>query len=63
MEQALIDILTALKVESWIAFAGFGVYFAYKLSITWVVSAYIVKGIKAIIGAIMDSCGKEGKDT
>ena len=46
------DMLVTIVTGGWIAFAGFGVFLAYKLAFTGLVSWTVIKSISKIIDAV-----------
>lgn len=45
----MVELIDILKTGSWVAFAGFGSYLAYKLAIATVITVGVVKAINSIV--------------
>lgn len=45
----MAEVIELLKTGSWVAFAGFGTYLAYKLAIATVITVGVVKAINKIV--------------
>ena len=45
----MVEVLDVLKTGSWVAFAAFGTYLAYKLAIATVITVGVVKAINKIV--------------
>jgi hypothetical protein len=55
METAVAEFFTTLKIETWIAFAAFGMYLAYKISIAGMITYGAVKVLNKLLEVL--SCG------
>lgn len=53
------ELITLLTTGGWVAFAGFGVYLAYKLCITAIISYSVVKVCMKIVDFLVDGRKQE----
>ena len=53
------ELIKLLMTGGWVAFSGFGVYLAYKLSITAIISYSVVKVCMKIVEFLVDGRKQE----
>lgn len=55
------ELIKLLTTGGWVAFSGFGVYLAYKLSITAIISYSVVKVCMKIVDFLVDGRKQDGQ--